>query len=1120
MSRGRAGLTALARGCAAMAVLAVLVIGLPVLLYRLGGSPVPRHLPRLAQVSGALLRRDDGTVFLDAVRDISWIAWAAFTIAVVAEVQAHLRGRSAPRLRVAGLQGLAGLLVAVAAMTFSGSPAVLVTAAPAALAATLHASADRPAGARLVTVQPGDCLWSIASRYLGAGDRYPEIVELNLGRDMGHGQVFSDPADIWPGWVLRLPAPGHRHDPAALTGRGRAGTGSRGGARGAAGSGHGQAARPGEHAAHPGGDPRFGRPHPAAGQAAGKDHRSAAGKDHQQAAQAAGAAQPSAASELAGLGTFAGGLLVTLGQMRHRQRQYRRRGRRIRIPVGAPVMTAEHRLRAAAYRAAGRDRAGAQAPGRAGDPAWPEEGGRWQDGAAAADAVDLEENLDWRGPARWPRADGPELAGRAGWPRADGPELAGRARWPRADGPELAGRAGWPRADGPELAGRAGWPRADGPELAGRAGWPRADGPELAGRAGLTPAGPPGAGAAHRGSALRAALSSLGRDLLAAGQPVPDIAAVRLTPLAMDLMLASPAGEPPPEPFIVPGGRLGTTWRLPLEDLDSAEPALAGGDAAGDLLPGLVTAGLTEDDGALLLNLEYLRVTTVTGPADLVRLVLASAGAELASSELAGWYELLLVGFPELEPAVGRAACCDSLAEALDRLAAKAVRLRRALEQAEEPAGGHGERDWDERRPAGLPARRIAEPADEEWTLALLVSTLTPTESELAFLADLAEDPGGVAALVPGPPGGDDRGSAQIRLTADPDAPGGVHAAITPLGLEAWPQPLTAEDYRALGDLFAAAADTGDLGAADPPYDRPRWPEAATGPDGEPAGGPDGEAEIGGMADEAPGDGVAARAAGTADAGRSTPQDGLKVSVLGPFTINGVPAALQPAQSQLVLALALNGRDGLSNGQLCYLLGADPDHPKPADSLRQLIARTRRQLGRAPDGREWIEHLGMGQYALHPLARLDWDDFEERAQRGLRDSDPHSLRDALALIRGRPFTGCYYWWLDLALTETVRAQIVDAADLLAELELAAGDAAASARAARTGLAADPVAEQLWRALMRAEHAAGNLSGVREAWRHCLEAIAEIAPGGEPHPDTAELYRHLTGGPRPQLAWTR
>jgi DNA-binding SARP family transcriptional activator len=246
------------------------------------------------------------------------------------------------------------------------------------------------------------------------------------------------------------------------------------------------------------------------------------------------------------------------------------------------------------------------------------------------------------------------------------------------------------------------------------------------------------------------------------------------------------------------------------------------------------------------------------------------------------------------------------------------------------------------------------------------------------------------------------------------------------------------------------------------------------------------------------------RAPATIDAPAGT----LRIGILGSFTINGASGALLPAQSQLILALALNGAVGLSNPQLGYLLGADPDHPKPSDSLRQLIARTRRQLGPAPGGAEWIVHLGGGQYALHPDARLDWADFSALAERGLAARDRDDLRDALGLVRGQPFSDCYHWWLDLAFVETVRAQIVDVAEMLAALELQANDPSASARASRAGLAGDVAAEQLWRALMRAEHRAGNLSGVREAWNHCLGVIADIAPAGEPHPDTAALYQEL------------
>jgi DNA-binding SARP family transcriptional activator len=232
--------------------------------------------------------------------------------------------------------------------------------------------------------------------------------------------------------------------------------------------------------------------------------------------------------------------------------------------------------------------------------------------------------------------------------------------------------------------------------------------------------------------------------------------------------------------------------------------------------------------------------------------------------------------------------------------------------------------------------------------------------------------------------------------------------------------------------------------------------------------------------------------------------------MLGQLTINGQPGALLPAQTQLIVALAVNGPAGLSNSQLCDLLGADADHPKPADSLRQLIARTRRQLGRAEDGKEWIIHRGHGQYALHPDSRVDWHEFKVLTDQGVAARDAGKLAAALSMIRGQPFTGCYYWWLDIELVDSVGAKIVAAATALAEIALAKPDAQAAARAARIGLVADGTAEELWRLLMRAEHAAGNLAGVREAWSRCVDAVAEIAADGQPQRATAALYNSLTG----------
>ena len=1071
----RRGLGQAVRGGIALLTLIVLVVGLPIALYRLGGDPLPRHVPSWRHVSTLLLHRDNGAVFLGAVRDLSWIAWAAFTAAVAVEAQAALRGRAAPRLRLGGLQNAASWLVAAAALAFSSQPAAVLASTPPAPVAAVSAArpgppAARPAGLsadtrpgakaadppasqvmsmafyQMVTVRGGDCLWTIAQRYLGAGDRYPEIVRLNLGHPMGDGQRFTDPSVVWPGWVLQLPAsPG----PAPL-------------AEPSAPVGH----APGHHGGHASGDPRFRRPHPAASASAPAADTAgapagtpAAGADPAAPGQrsapghAAAAAAPASPLDqippwaVFGAGMLAGGAAVALARMRRRQRQARRSGRRIPLPASAPVIAAEQRLRAATL------------PYPDPEPA--------ADALYYADAAAEPEALLYADPE-------PDLS-----------FYADQETQP-------------PRYADPEPGPR----RPAGPDP----GAPR----------------PPA-------TALRAALGQLGSGLAVSRQQIPDITGLWVHRSGLELLLASPASEPPPPPFTVPGGRQGLAWHLELPRHAPVAPFLAA--EIGDLLPGLMTAGLADDGGFLLVDLEYLRVTTVDGPADLTDLVLATAAAELTTSQLAGWYDLILAGFPELAAIDGRATSCAGLDEALDLVASKAVALRRRL--------GHTDR-------ADVRRRRLADPGDEDWALTLLISRTAPTAGQMAMLLDLAGDPGGIAVLVPGgadaPEG--HAAPASFRLDADPARPGGIVGHISPLHMDVWPQPLTRDDYEALASLFATAADLRDVAADEPPYDGSSWPPAP-GLIGleEPPPDPADPAEP--AAPDLTGPGEPSAAAPTSagylasgdDPAAALPEHdrpgppgftgdadpapaSLRIGVLGTFTVNGAPAALQPAQSQLILALALNGQDGLSNAQLCYLLGADPDHPKPSDSLRQLIVRTRRQLGRAADEREWIVHLGAGQYALHPESRFDWADFEELSERGLQDRDPGCLREALALIRGKPFTGCYHWWLDLAFTETVRAQIVDASELLAELELAAADPSASARAARTGLSGDPAAEQLWRAVMRAEHAAGNLAGVREAWSRCLDTMTDIAADGEPHPDTAALYQQLIGGGRPQGAWAK
>jgi DNA-binding SARP family transcriptional activator len=1028
ISRVRALLT----GLTAMATLIAVVVGLPVVLYRFGGSPVPRHVYAWHRLVEVLTSRDNGTVLLAVIRDLSWLSWLLFTIAVIAELEATVRGRRAPLLRLGWLQGGAARLVALAALTFAAPPAVGLTAAvtasapaPARLPArdlqpasavqlvslsspardgtVLAKSADdslvlTAAPARTVTVRPGDCLWSIAARYLGAGDRYPEIASMNHGHDMGDGQVFSNPSLIQPGWHLRVPDEPDPSGPALST------------------------ASATHHLGHPTRDAYYRRRHEAAShhpvpastaQASIAPAAPASAGTSTGTAQAGGqltapagyrtsANEPAPTGEQVPeaavfmVGALAGAVLTSLGRLRRKQRQYRRRGRRIPLPADPAVLAAERKLRAVAPQS---------------------------------------------GPV----------------------------------------------------------------------------------------------------STLPDALGLLEDGILSAGQVLPDIVGLHVTPEVLEVLLAAPALDSPPAPYLITPGRQGMCWHLELPAHDIPDAGALGGSGAPPmegtgLLPGLFTAGST-DAGYLLLDLESLQVTGCDGPPELADQVVTAIATELATRQWSGWYDLILVGFDELA-VLGRAEHCASLDEALDLL--------------DERCRVVGARLADDDPPASVRQLRLTAPDDEDWGLTLLVSRVEPSADQMAHLLELAEDgPGGLAALVAGDPETADGRMAPTALQLAPDSqhPDEILANVIPLQITVRPQSLTSAEYDAISTLFAVAADLEDVSpeqvpyamygappwlpeAAEPPLAYPPWPQTEeeyldSADDADDLGWHHASEFAAGRAngfavnDFAPG-AVPERDAGGAVQSVPTPADGvavppwvgqaapdaavrLEIRILGPFVITGAVEQLQPKQAELVLALALAAPAGLSNSALCSMLGADPDHPKPSDAVRQIITRTRRRLGRAGDGREYVIHAGNGNYLLHPDAWLDWSEFRTLISGGRAED----MRAALALVRGEPFAGSFHWWIDIPLMETVRAEIVDAAETLGEFELTTDRPRAAARAARAGLAGETSAEQLWRLVMRAEYAAGNTAGVAEAWHRCLDAIEDVAPGGEPHPDTAALYRQLT-----------
>ena len=1010
------------RGLSAIAVIVAIIGGVPPLLLRLAGSPIPAHLPGWHHLGALLAQRDDtGSVFIALVRDLTWLAWLIFAVALIVELQAIARGRLAPRLHLGGVQGAAAKLAAIAALSFSAPTGFGVGSAGAVSAVALpvaapghNAVAARPAAdpatlasgetqIEYITVQPGDCLWTLAQRYLGAGEDYPEIANLNIGHIMNDGVVFTDPSLIYPGWQLAIPDPVTTTPPAPV----KQPVASHAGY-------HGQQSAAGQHTGHNTADRRFRGSHPAASLApsAGQSLPSSAGEAPAVARHRA--VSPGGSSRLhedrviaegAAAALFAGGVLACLEALRRRQRNERRPGRRIALPVEDVPRRVERALR-------------------------------------AADSYFNEP----------------------------------------AASPSLS---------------------------------------------------------------LRTALQELAAELRASGRAVPECVGVHLVPdpPSLEILLASPAGQPP-APFTLAPGRQEMCWQL---DLASVRPESWHGvpGRVGDVLPGLFTVGTTTG-GYLLLDLEFMQVAVVRGEPAITDQFITTAATEFATNQWSGWYDLVLAGpFTELER-LDRAEHCDTLDDALRLLRLRNQALTGRLGSA---AGSVG--------PSRIRDLRLTRPEDEDWGLTLLVSRMPPSPAQLEELVALADGRGGIAVLVPSWP--DRAVSAPVTIDLDARSPDPTEATATVrldfLGfgheIVVRQATLSTAEYEALGSLFATAATVDDVAADEPPYTEfvtPPWlpravadiahqddggtvepafgdaePTDVTPADGRiatcapadhPAGaavvsGEDGVAVIEGEADASP---TPAQAAveGTARSATATAAcPPVRVGILGPVEVTGTERSVAGQQTELVVALALTAPDGLSAAALAALLGTDPGQPKPLAAVRQLFTRTRRALGQSRSGDYYIRH-DAGQYVLSTDAELDWAEFTRLFQAGLDSGDRGALAAAMALVRGRPLDGSRYWWLDASVTEIITAQVVDAGLRLAESQLADGDVAGAAATARTGLLADPAAEQLTRLLMRAEHAAGSQAGVTSAWAACHEAIQAVDPASSPQEETTELYRALSG----------
>ena len=229
----------LARGLAALAFLAVLLVGVPAGLVVFVGWPLPETLPTVAELAERTRTGVPDEVIVNTLAVLGWLAWTQLAVVVLLEAIALLRNVRAPSLPgIPGMQvGVARLLAtaalllggltnrsasapltSVAAASMPAAPISLVVeppptttpaASPTPRSESAPAVAPEPGVGPTYTVQRHDSWWGVAEDVLGDGTRWRELRDLNVGAPMADGHVITATTDSMnEGWIIRLPTAG------------------------------------------------------------------------------------------------------------------------------------------------------------------------------------------------------------------------------------------------------------------------------------------------------------------------------------------------------------------------------------------------------------------------------------------------------------------------------------------------------------------------------------------------------------------------------------------------------------------------------------------------------------------------------------------------------------------------------------------------------------------------------------------------------------------------------------------------------------------------------------------------------------------------------------------------
>ncbi|MUN40385.1 BTAD domain-containing putative transcriptional regulator [Actinomadura litoris] len=549
-------------------------------------------------------------------------------------------------------------------------------------------------------------------------------------------------------------------------------------------------------------------------------------------------------------------------------------------------------------------------------------------------------------------------------------------------------------------------------------------------------------------------LRHLSKSMAAGGRALPTVYGVHLGVESLDLWIA-PADRNPPAPWQAFDD--GQVWRLRAEDLDAveaADPAAGAGDVLAPY-PGLVSIG-TNDNGRILVDLEAAHgLIALRGPADTRRAALAAIALELATNRWSDHMRITLVGFGTefgegmAEIAPDRIRAVPNLADAMPELEGRTEEVRQALAASGVDSVLTG-------RSRGV--------FGEAWMPHYLIMADPPSEQEADRLVALARTGTRMAAgyIVPGEVQG-------ATWTWDIDAAGRLHAGV--LGFQVAAQLVPEEHYHGVFELFRTA---GRLDAVPLP---------------EPAGG-----------EEPPA------------AQRSSAQ----VRLLGPIEVEA-PGPMDEDRRDLCTELLVYLAAHPNGVHPTVLAGAIWPRGVTAAVRDASVARVSDWLGRDTRGRPNLYYDDRGRIKLGSEVRVDLAVFRWLVWRSAAEpaSEAAYMSYALDLVRGplladRP-RGRYSWLASHDLEYEAAARVVDVAHRLVVLRLDEGDPHGAVGAARAGLRLAPDDEGLWRDLLRATHASGDVAQIGVIVDEMRSRIAHDPMFGGLQPETEALVEELLPG---------